>query len=73
VTIWAGEASAVESFSKPGRQKLADTFYTMLVEELSKDFQMVELGPGGLHVQVAITEARTPTRSSTPSRALSRP
>ena len=56
VTIWAGEGSAFKDFSKPDRQKLADTFYTMLVEELSKDFQMVdELGPGVLHVQLSIT------------------
>jgi hypothetical protein len=60
VTIWAGEGSAFEDFSKPDRQELADTLYTMLVEELSQDFQMVDdLGPGVLHVQVAITDAQT--------------
>jgi hypothetical protein len=60
VTIWAGEGSAFEDFSEPDRQTLADTFYTMLVEELSTDFQMVDaLGPGVLHVQVAITDAQT--------------
>jgi hypothetical protein len=60
VTIWAGEGSAFEDFSKPDRQELADTLYTMLVEELSQDSQMVdELGPGVLHVQVAITDAQT--------------
>jgi hypothetical protein len=51
VTIWAGEESAFEDFSKPERQELADTLYTMLAEELSQDFQMVdELGPGVLQV-----------------------
>jgi hypothetical protein len=60
VTIWAGEGSAFEDFSKPDRQTLADTFYKMLVDELSKDFQMVDqAGPGVLHVQVAITDAQT--------------
>lgn len=60
VTIWAGEGSEFEDFSKPDRQTLADTLYTMLVEELSRDFQMVdELGPGVLDVQVAITDAQT--------------
>jgi hypothetical protein len=59
VTIWAGEESAFEDFSKPERQELADTLYTMLAEELSQDFQMVdELGPGVLQVQVAITDAQ---------------
>jgi hypothetical protein len=60
VTIWAGEGSAFEDFSEPDRQTLADTFYALLLEELSKDFQMVDqLGPGVLHVQVAITDAQT--------------
>jgi Protein of unknown function (DUF3313) len=60
VTIWTGEDSAFADFSKPDRQKLADSFYTVLVEELSKDFQMVEeTGPGVLHLQVAITDAQT--------------
>jgi hypothetical protein len=60
VTIWAGKGSGFEDFSKPDRQTLADTFYTILTEELSKDFQMVdELGPGVLHLQVAITDAQT--------------
>lgn len=59
VTIWTGEDSAFEDFSKPDRQKLADSFHTVLVEELSQDFEMVdELGPGVLHVQVAITDAQ---------------
>jgi hypothetical protein len=67
VTIWAGEGSAFKDFSN--RQKLADTFYTMPVEELSKDFQMVdELGAGVLHVQLSIT-TRAPLahRSEPPS------
>ena len=60
VTIWAGEGSEFEDFSKPDRQTLADTFNKMLTEELSKDFQVVdETGPGVLHLQVAITDAQT--------------
>ena len=60
VTIWAGEGSEFEDFSEPERQELADTLYTMVHEELSQDFQMVdELGPGVLRVQVAITDAET--------------
>mgnify|MGYP006176561907 CR=1 FL=1 len=42
VTIWAGEGSEFEDFTQPQRQELADTLYTMLTEELSQDFQMVD-------------------------------
>jgi Protein of unknown function (DUF3313) len=60
VTIWAGEGSDFEDFSQPERQDLADTLYTMVNEELSQDFQMVDQpGPGALQVQVAITDAQT--------------
>jgi Protein of unknown function (DUF3313)/Putative Ig domain len=60
VTIWAGKGSEFEDFSEPERQELADTLYTMVHEELSKDFKMVdEFGPGVLRVQVAITDAET--------------
>ena len=56
VTIWAGEESAFEDFSAEDRQVLADTFYTMLFETLSQDYQMVnDLGPG---VLTAITDAQ---------------
>jgi hypothetical protein len=59
VTIWAGEGSEFEDFSQPERQELADTLYTMVAEELSQDFQMVDQpGPGVLQVQVAITDAQ---------------
>ena len=59
VTIWAGEGSEFEDFSQPERQELADTLYTMVNEELSQDFQMVDqLGPGVLQIQVAITDAQ---------------
>lgn len=59
VTIWAGEESDFEDFTQPQRQELADTLYTMVAEELSQDFQMVdEPGPGVLQVQVAITDAQ---------------
>jgi hypothetical protein len=60
VTIWAGEESAFEDFSQPDRQALADTFYTVLHETLSQDYEMVnELGPGVLQVQTALTDAQT--------------
>jgi hypothetical protein len=60
VTIWAGEGSELEDFTQPERQELADTLYTMVNEELSQDFQMVDQpGPGVLQVQVAITDAQT--------------
>ena len=59
VTIWAGEESDFEDFTQPQRQELADTLYTMVAEELSQDFEMVdEPGPGVLQVQVAITDAQ---------------
>jgi hypothetical protein len=60
VTIWTGEGSAFEDFSEPDRQTLADTFYSLLSEELAKDYELVDaLGPGVLHVQVAMTDAET--------------
>jgi Protein of unknown function (DUF3313) len=60
VTIWAGEGSEFEDFSQPERQELADTLYTMINEELSQDFEMVDQpGPGVLQIQVAITDAQT--------------
>jgi hypothetical protein len=60
VTIWASEGSEFEDFSEPERQELADPLYTVVHEELSRDFQMVdELGSGVLRVQVAITDAET--------------
>lgn len=59
VTIWVGEGSEFEDFSQPERQELADTLYTMINEELSQDFQMVDQpGPGVLQIQVAITDAQ---------------
>jgi hypothetical protein len=59
VTIWAGENSAFEDFSRPDRQTFADTFYAMLRDSLAQDYQMVgELGSEVLHVQVAITDVQ---------------
>jgi hypothetical protein len=60
VTIWAGEESAFADFSEPDLQTLADGFYGVVHEELAKDYQMVDsLGPGVMHVQVALTDAET--------------
>jgi hypothetical protein len=60
VTIWAGEDSAFKDFSQPDRQALADSFYSAIHQELATDYQMVDaLGPGVLHVQVALTDAQT--------------
>jgi Protein of unknown function (DUF3313) len=60
VTIWAGEGSEFEDFSQLERQELADALYTMINEELSQDFEMVDRpGPGVLQIQVAITDAQT--------------
>ena len=60
VTIWAGEGSGFEDFSQPDRQALADSFYSAIHQELATDYQMVDaLGPGVLHVQVALTDAHT--------------
>jgi hypothetical protein len=58
VTIWVGEDSDFQDFSPADRQTLADTFYAMIREELSQDFQMVDQpGPGVLRVEAAITDA----------------
>ena len=60
VTIWAGKGSGFEDFSQPDRQALADSFYSAIHQELATDYQMVDaLGPGVLHVQVALTDAQT--------------
>lgn len=60
VTIWAGEESAFEDFSKPDRQELANTLYTAIHQELEQDYTMVNAtGPGVLHLQVALTDAQT--------------
>ena len=60
VTIWAGEGSGFEDFSQPDRKALADSFYSAIHQELATDYQMVDaLGPGVLHVQVALTDAQT--------------
>jgi hypothetical protein len=58
VTIWAGKDSEFEDFAQPDLQKLADTFYSAIHQELSQDYAMVDtLGPDVLHVQVALTDA----------------
>jgi hypothetical protein len=57
VTIWAGEGSAFKDFSQPDLQALADS---SIHQELATDYQMVDvLGPGVLHIQVALTDAQT--------------
>ena len=64
VTIWAADESAFDDFSAEDQQALADTFYTLIYQELSQDYAMVdELGPGVMQIQVALTEgeASNPT------------
>ena len=59
VTIWRGDQSAFNDFSAADRQKLADSFYSAVYQQLSKDYQMVtSIGPGVMHVQIALTDAK---------------
>jgi len=59
VTIWTGDQSAFNGFSAADRQKLADSFYSAVQQQLSKNYEMVtSTGPGVMHVQIALTDAK---------------
>jgi hypothetical protein len=56
VLIFRGPQSKMQGISQSEAQLMADTFYALIYQELSKDFEMVDKpGPGALRAQVAIT------------------
>ena len=56
VLIFRGPESKMEGISQDQAQVLADTFYALIYQELSKDYEMVEKPvPSALRAQVAIT------------------
>jgi len=59
VTVWRGEESKKKGVSQTEFQLIADTFYSLIHQELSKDYEMVDKpGPNTLRAQVAITKAK---------------
>ena len=56
VLIFRGPQSKMDGISQNQAQVLADTFYALNYQEMSKDYEMVDKpGPGTLQAQVAIT------------------
>jgi len=56
VLIFRGPESKMHGISQGQAQLLADTFYALIYQELSKDYEMVDKpGPSTLRVQVAVT------------------
>jgi len=57
VTVWLGPNSKMQEMKPEDRQRLANTLWSQLNEQLSKDYGMTkQLGPDVMRVQVAITE-----------------
>ena len=58
VMIWRGKESKVQGLDPKDAQVIADSFYALLYQELSKDYQMVtEPGPKTFRMQAALTDA----------------
>jgi uncharacterized protein DUF3313 len=56
VLVFRGPHSKMEGISQHQAQLMADTFYALIYQELSKDYEMVDKpGPDALRAQVAIT------------------
>ena len=56
VLIFRGPHSKMEGISQHQAQLMADTFYALIYQEVSKDYEMVgKPGPDTLRAQVAIT------------------
>lgn len=56
VQVWGPPTTDVTK--QKNAQRVADLFYALLYQELSKDYEMVTApGPGTLHLQAAITKA----------------
>ena len=58
VTIWLASGSRLKDVAPAERQQLANEFHSALVEELARDFDVVnEPGPQTLRVRIALTDA----------------
>jgi hypothetical protein len=56
VLFFRGPESKMHGISQDQAQLMADTFYALIYQEISKDFEMVDKpGPGTLRAQVAMT------------------
>ena len=56
VLVFRGPHSKMEGISQHQAQLMADTFYALIYQEVSKDYEMVDKpGPDTLRAQVAIT------------------
>lgn len=56
VLVFRGPQSKMDGISQNQAQLMADTFYALIYQEVSKDYQMVDKpGPDTLRAQVAIT------------------
>ena len=56
VLLFRGAHSKMDGISQPQAQLIADTFYALIYQEVSKDYEMVDKpGPDTLRAQVAIT------------------
>lgn len=56
VLVFRGPQSKMGGISQRETQMLADTFYALIYQEVSKDYEMVDKpGPSTLRVQVAVT------------------
>lgn len=56
VLIFRGPESRMHGISQDQAQLMADTFYALIYQEVSKDYDMVDKpGPNTLRVQIAIT------------------
>ncbi len=62
VTIWLAPGSSLKDVPPKERLQLANVFHAALVNELSKDFRIVNSpGPGTMRVRVALTGAEEST------------
>ena len=60
VTVWLGANSKLKEVSVEDRQRLANTLWSKLDENLRKDYEMTsQPGPDVLRIQVAITEGES--------------
>ena len=56
VLVFRGPQSKMDGISQHQAQVMADTFYALIYQEVSKDYEMVDKpGPDTLRAQVAIT------------------
>ena len=60
VTVWLGPESKMKDVSAEDRQRLANTLWSQLNEQLRKDYEMTsQPGPDVMRIQAAITEGES--------------